>query len=180
MIKRQAVWATAAWMTAIATLAAADPIRVTALVVDPGRVFASFAAQGALDEDAEAVMRSGLLLTFTYTVELRRPVSLWFDATLGRVAVSAAVKHDTLTGAFQVSKTRGDKVTWSDRTEQEAQVRSWMTEFEKIPIDFLEELAPNGEYYISVRLHKNPRPRLSIWPFGGGGATGRADFTYIR
>lgn len=169
-----------AWLLATATLLAADAIKVTPLVVTPDRVFASFAAPGAFDEDAQAVMASGLLLTFTYAVELRRPSTLWFDATLGRATVAALVKHDTLTGAFQVSKMHDGKVVWSERTEQQAQVRAWMTEFEKIPVASAEALEPNGEYYLQVRLHANPSPRFSIWPFGRADGAGRADFTYIR
>lgn len=187
MTHRLAGWAAAAGLmvaaaglTAGAALPASDPIRVTPLVVAADRVFASFTATEAFDDDARAVMGSGLVLTFTYTVELRRPSTLWFDQTVGRVAVAASVKHDTLTGGFQVSKTQDGRVVWSERTEQDAQARAWMTEFEKIPVAVTSPLEPNTEYYMRVRLHANPSPRFSIWPWGRDDGSGRADFTYIR
>jgi hypothetical protein len=45
-------------------LHAATEIRVTPLV-DNGRVFASFVAAGALTEDAQDIVRSGLVLTLS-------------------------------------------------------------------------------------------------------------------
>jgi hypothetical protein len=180
MTSRRAGWVAAAWVVGVVVVAAADPIKVTPLVVSADRVFASFAAPGAFDADAQAVMKSGLLLTFTYSVELRRPTPLWFDATLGEVIVAASVKHDTLTGRFQVSKTEAGRVVWSESTDAETDVRTWMTQFEKIPLDTSEALVPNGEYYMRVQLQAHPRRRVSMFPWGRDDGTGRADFTYIR
>jgi hypothetical protein len=186
----RAVWAALVGLSAIVTLAVAaadtsaaaiaDQIKVTPLVVDEGRVLTSFAAVGAFTDDAQAVMKSGLLLTFTFTVEVRRPSAVWFDATLAREVVSASVKYDNLTSRYQVSKTIDGKVVWSERTELEAQARSWMSEFEKVPLDMSESLEPNGDYYVQVRLHANPHRRFSVWPWGRDDGSGRADFSYIR
>jgi hypothetical protein len=186
----RAVWAALVGLSAIVTLAVAaadtaaasiaDQIKVTPLVVDEGRVLTSFAAVGAFTDDAQAVMKSGLLLTFTFTVEVRRPSSVWFDATLAREVVSASVKYDNLTSRYQVSKPIDGKVVWSERTELEAQARSWLSEFEKVPLDMSESLEPNGDYYVQVRLHANPRRRFSVWPWGRDDGSGRADFSYIR
>jgi len=181
MKTRRAAWVGLAWLAAVATLAAADEIRVTPLVVGETRVLASFGASTAFSDDTEAVMMSGLLLTFTYDVEVRRPAALWFDSTLGSTTVTASVKHDNLTGSFQVSKTQEGQVVWSEQTDDEAQVRTWMTEFEKIPIGLANALEPNADYYLQVRLHKNPRPRFSLLPpWGRNDGSGRADFPYIQ
>jgi hypothetical protein len=68
-----------AWVAAVAfgLAGAAAPaaqvadIRVTPLVAG-GEVSASFVAPAAFTSDAQAVLQSGLLLTFRFTVELRR------------------------------------------------------------------------------------------------------------
>ena len=74
-----------AWMLVGAGVIGADgpgDIRVTPVVSD-GRIHASFAAPAAFTEDAQAVLQSGLLLTFTFTVDLRRPSGFWWDHTVG-------------------------------------------------------------------------------------------------
>jgi hypothetical protein len=180
MIQRRAAWAGAACLLATATLLAADAIRVTPLVVDDGRVFASFSAPALVTADARAVLKSGLLLTFTYTVEVRRPSAIWFDPTFGRLEVSASLKYDNLTSRYQVSKSQGDRVDWSKVTDNEPQALTWMTEFEKLLVPLESALEPNADYYLRVRARVTPRRTFSIWPFGGDDGTGRADFAYIR
>lgn len=167
------------WCSAVATLLALADVRVTPLVTD-GRVLASFAAPEAFADDARDVLHSGLLLTFTYAVELRRPATLWFDTTLTRVTVAASGKFDTLTGTYQVTKHRDGRVVWSESTQDETQVRAWMTEFDQIPLEPGGALEPNAEYYVRVRLHSSPRSRFSFWPWGRDDGSGRSAFTFIR
>jgi hypothetical protein len=163
-------------------LHAASEIRVTPLV-DDGRVFASFVAPGALTEDAHDVVRSGLVLTLTYDVELRRPTSLWFDRTVGYVAVAASAKYDTLTGKYYVDRLQSGKIVSSKVSDREPELRALLTEFEKVQIEPTEALEPNGDYYVRVRLHASPRTSFSLWslwPWGQDAGSGRANFTYLR
>jgi len=180
MTARRSFWSAALWMSLAASLAAvAGDIKVTAVVKD-AKVSASFTAPAAFTDDARAVMQSGLVLTFTFDVELRRPSGVWFDRTLGTVVAASSVKFDNLTGVYQVSKLQDDHVVWSERTQDEAQVRAWMTSFERVPINPAEALEPNVEYYVHVRLHASPKRTFSLWPFGHDDGSGRADFTFIR
>ena len=169
-------------LAAAATLAAATEIKVTA-IVDKGRVLASFAAPGSFTKDAEAVMRSGLILTFTYTLELRRPQAIWFDSTVGQLVVASTVKHDPLTGRYQVSKSHDGRVVWAEQTDQVPMVRAWMTTFDQVPLDPQRPLEANAEYYVRVRMESNPRPTFSLWslwPWGRSDGVGQADFAVIR
>ena len=169
-------------LASVAALAAATEIKVTA-IVDKSRVLASFAAPGAFNRDAQAVMRSGLVLTFTFHLELRRPVSTWVDSTVGQLVVASAVKHDPLTGRYHVSKLHDGRVVWSEQTDQATVVRSWMTTFDKVPLEPVRPLEPNGEYYVRVRMESNPRPTFSLWslwPWGRSDGVGQADFAVIR
>lgn len=173
----------ALWLAAVAVVSAAGvDVRVSP-VVDRGRVFASFSAPEAFTPEAEAMMQSGLLLTFSYTVELRRPAPVWFDQTLARVDVAASVKYDSLTGAYQVSKLRDGRVVWSEQTQDAAQAQAWMTEFERVPIDPAEALEANVDYYLRVRMQANPRARFSLWsllPWADDDGAGRGVFTFLR
>jgi hypothetical protein len=94
--------------------------------------------------------------------------------------VAAQVKYDTLTRFYQVTKQTGSTVVWSERTSEDAQVRTWMTTFERVPLDVSEPLEPNADYYVRVRLHATPKRVFSLWPWGRDDASGRADFTFIR
>jgi len=178
MTRRTAASVVVTVLGSVAVLAAAD-IRVTPLVAD-GRVYASFTAPAAVTDDARAVMQSGLQLTFTFAVELRRPATIWWDATLAEVIVASSVKYDNLSSVYQVSKLHQGRVVWSERTKEEAQVRSWMTSFDRVSVQPVDPLEANADYYVRVRLHATPRRTLSLWPWGRDDGSGRADFTFIR
>ena len=159
--------------------AVAERIDVTPVVAND-RVLASFSTPSSYAADANEIVKSGLLLTFTYTVELRRPSAIWFDRTLATVMVASSVKFDNLTGVYQVSKLVGSRVTWSEQTRHDAEVRQWMTSFADVALVSPVMLEPNAEYYVQVRMHASPKRTFSLWPFSGDTASGRADFTVIR
>jgi hypothetical protein len=157
-------------------------IRVTPVVAGD-QVSASFVAPAAFTPDAQAVLESGLLLTFRFTVELRRPSGLWWDRTIRAVTAGSSVKFDTLTGSYHVSRFVDEHVVWSDRTMDLAEAKAWMITFERVPLSSAAELEPNVDYYIRVGLRASPRRTFTIWPFwpfGGDDGAGRADFTNIR
>ena len=166
-------------VAASATVVAAD-VKVSTVVAG-GTVYASFAAPTAYSADARDVVRSGLPLSCQFTVELKRAATLWFDRTIASATVTSLVKFDTLTGSYQVSKAQDDKVVWSDRTDQEDQMRSWLTQFDRVAIGVHDPLEPNAEYYVQVRMHLSPRRTFSLWPpWVRDDGSGRADFTFIR
>ena len=126
MIGRRMLAVAIAWSAAVAALAAAaaGTIQVTPVVAD-GRVAASFVARETFDTDAEAIVRTGLLLTFTYNLELRRPSTVWMDRTLGAVTVASTVKYDNLTAVYQVSKIEHGRVSSSERFAPRKRVSSF-------------------------------------------------------
>jgi len=182
MTRRGIVGLAVVWLTGAALLADQRTVKVTPVVSD-GRVLATFAAPGAWTDEARQLVETGLLLTFSYDVELRRPFTLWFDATLASTTVGASVKFDTLTGGYQVSRLRDGRVIQSERREQQAEVRDWMTLFEQVLLEPASPLEPNAEYYVRVRLYTSPRRSVSVWslwPFGRDDGSGRAVFTFVR
>jgi hypothetical protein len=158
----------------------ATDINVTPVVTEGGRVVAAFSAPTSFFEDAHDAIQSGVLMTFSYAVELRRPSTIWFDRTLAETTAAATVKFDSLTGIYQVSKLRDGRVVWSERTDKETDVRGWMMTFDQIALEPSEPLEANADYYVRVRLRMSPRRTFSIWPFGRDDGSGRKDFTFIR
>jgi hypothetical protein len=172
------LWAVALVLTAGAAATTAD-IKVTPLVAD-GHVSASFVAPEAFTGDNRDVVRSGVPVTFNYLVELRRPSPVWWDRTVGSATVAALVKVDTLTSIYQVTKQQEGKVTWSQTTLNEDEMRIWITGFDRVAIHLNEALEPNADYYLRVRLQVRPHSKFSLWPWGRDDGSGRADFTFIR
>jgi hypothetical protein len=182
MTGRPLVFLAAIWLAAGDTLPPADDVKVTTVVSDRG-VLASFVAASAWTTDAREVVKSGLVLTFSFDVELRRPSTIWLDSTLARVRMASSVKFDSLTGTYQLKRLRDGHVVQSAPSDQEPQVRDWMTAFDRVELEPEQPLEANAEYYVRVRLYASPRRTVSlwsIWPFGHDDGSGRADFTVIR
>jgi len=152
---------------------------VTPVVTQDGRVLASFSAPAAFSNESDHVVRSGLLLTFTFTVQLRKPSTLWLDRTLAETTVGSSVKYDGLTGAYQLTKQHNGHVVASERTMRASDVLPWMTTFDQVALVCDQPLERNADYYVSVRLRTSPRPFLSFWSWGKDEG-GRGGFTFIR
>ena len=161
------------------TAAAADEIRVTPLVRD-GEVLLSFTAPGAVTDELREAIRSGMVVTFTYDVALRQNAFLWFDRTVADAEIAASVRFDNLTRTFHVTRLVDGRVTWSQSSTDETQVRAWLTEFDRLKVFASGSLQPNAEYLVDIRARISPRRAWLLWPWGRDDATGRASFTYIR
>jgi len=172
-----------AWMlvAVVATSAslAASAVRITPVLADD-KVMATFAASSVFSSDVREAVQSGLSVTFTFTAELRRTTTLWFDKTIASTEVSSTVKFDMLTGIYQVSKLRGDTVHWSHQTQKEDEMRLWMTEFERVTLDDVKVLESGSEYYIRVRARDNLPRGFSLWLFGHDAVSGRVELTAGR
>ena len=140
---------------------------------------ASFSAPSAFTADAGDVLKTGLPLTFTFIVELRRPSAL-LDRTITSTTLASSVKYDNLTRDYQVSKQQEGRIMSSERTSDESTMRRWATSFESVSLDSAEKLEPNVEYYVRVHLRASPRRSGWPWPFGHDDGTGQASFTFIR
>jgi hypothetical protein len=158
---------------------AADAIRVTPLVRD-GEVLVSFSAPGAVTGELREAIRSGMVVTFTYDIALRQGAFLWFTRTLADTEVAASVRFDNLTRTFHVTRMVDGRVTWSESSASEDQVRGWLTEFDRLRLFPGAALQPNADYSVEIRARISPRRAWVLWPFGRNDATGRAPFTYIR
>ena len=168
------------WLPMALVLAAdAQTIQVTPLARE-GRVYVSFKlAEGFTDEIAEAI-HSGLTLTFTYDVDLKRSASVWFDRTIASTTVSATVKYDTLTRKYSVSRAYDGRIESAESTDSEEIVRGWLTSFDRLPLFSSAGLEPNAEYYLRVRARTTPRNATFVWPWQNSDVAGLAKFTFLR
>lgn len=166
-------------LASIVALAAAEDIRVTPLTRE-GRVLVSFEMPAGFSDEMRAAVHSGLPTTFTYDVELRRGVSFWFDRTITSAIVAAGVQYDNLTRQHKLSRAIDGRMEDNGLTEDERQVATYLTSFERLPLFSTKELEPNSEYYIRVRAQTRPRVGwLFFWPWDRSAASGYAKFTFI-
>ncbi|HSK09884.1 MAG TPA: DUF4390 domain-containing protein [Vicinamibacterales bacterium] len=149
-----------------------EDLRVTSLAKDR-QVFVSLSLANALTRELRQAIDSGLPATITYVVELRRPHTLWFDATIASATVTATVRFDNLTRRHQLSRTIDGRGEEPRMTEDENEVRRWLTELDRLPLFSTVPLEANTEYYVKVRAHARPRVgHLFFWPWGRAGKTG--------
>jgi hypothetical protein len=143
-----------------------------------GRVYVSctFAAS-TLDELGEAI-HAGLTTSITYDVDLRRPL-WWFTRTLASSAVVASVRHDTLTGRYQLTRTIDGRNEDSLVTDDQNAVKKFLTTFARLPLFSSAELEANVEYTVRLRVRTRPRVRWFLWPWESSTAAGTARFTFI-
>jgi len=158
--------------------ALADGIKITPLVRE-GNVLVSFEVPNGFTEDVRAAIYSGLQTTFIYTVELRTPAAMWIDRKIATVVISNTVQYDNLSRRHNISRLVDGRLEDTRVTENEAEVREWMTRLDKLPLFKTSQLEPNREYYVRVYARARPRTGALPWPFEGS-LSGQSKFTFIR
>ena len=148
-------------------------------VARDGRVHVSWTVSAGLTPDMEQALQAGLTTTFTYDVDLRRAVSVWFDRGVAVTTVATSAQYDTLTGRYQISRSVDGRIEDSRVSEHKAEVAKFMTSFERLPLFSTADLEPNVEYLVRVRLRARPRVNWFFWPFNRSDAAGLARFTFI-
>jgi hypothetical protein len=162
----------------IATLSAAEGLRIVPLVRDDSLLVSFELTDGYTDEVKDAV-HSGLKTTFTYTVELRQDVPAWVDRTIGTSVITITVQYDNLTRRAMLVRTLDGRVEATQSTEDEAVIKQWMTMFQKMPLFKTRELEQDREYYVRVRATARPTNGSMLWPWGSG-ISGITKFTFLR
>jgi hypothetical protein len=161
-----------------APLVAADVVRVTSVARD-GKVWVSFELSGAFTPEVQDAIHSGLPTTFTYDVDLRRDVPLWPDRTLASATIAVTVTYDTLTRRHQLSRTLNGHIEANRVTEDEDEVRHWLTVFDRLPLFATSDLEANTEYYLRVRVQTQPHDSWFFWPWDRSLASANSSFTFI-
>ena len=159
--------------------AGAQTIQVTPLTRDD-RVLVSFRLTDAFNEDVRTAIHSGLTITFTYDVELKRGAALWVDRTMASSTVSANVRFDNLTRRYHVTRRWDGRMDRVEVLEREEDVRDWLTSFDKLSLFSNATLEPNAEYYLRVRARTSPRNATFVWPWQNSDVAGLANFTFLR
>jgi Domain of unknown function (DUF4390) len=181
MMFRAAVVPSLALLLSLASLSGPGPkVQVVPLPRD-GEVLVSFTLAEALTDEIRTAIQSGLTIKFIYTVDLRRSASIWFDRTIASVVVTAAVKYDTLTRRYQVSRMIDGRTEWVDTMDREDAAWTALTsDFARLSLFHGVPLEANAEYYVRVTARTTPRNTSFLWPWAGSDPVGFAKFTFVR
>lgn len=175
-MRRIPLWCALALAATGTALQAADSIRVIPVVRD-GQVLVSFELVNGFTEEVREAIASGLRTTFTYTVELKVEVPVWVDRTIDSAVVATSAEYDNLTRRHSLVRTLDGRVEDAQVTEDEADVRKWMTSLDRLPLFRTARLEANREYYLQVSVRARPHNG----PFLGlSSPSGFAKFTFIR
>ena len=166
------------WVGLSPSAALAQSIQVTPLTRDD-HVLVSFKFTDAFTEDVRTAVHSGVTITFSYDVQLRRGATLWFDRMIDSSRVTATVKYDPVTRKYLVTRYAPGRMADNQNVDSEEVVRQWLTDFDKLPLFRSTALEPNAEYYVRVRAHTSPRNAAFVWPWGSDIA-GLAKFTFLK
>jgi hypothetical protein len=160
------------------TRLAAGDVRVTPLVRE-GRVWVSFGVDHGLTPELLQAVLSGLPVTFTYDIELRRSVPFWPDRVLNTVTIAVTVTYDTLMRLHSLARAVDGRLEANRVTKDEAEARRWLTALDSAPLFRTAELEANTEYYVRVRARAKPPHSLIFWPWDRGLVSTNANFTFI-
>ncbi|MEX1128675.1 MAG: DUF4390 domain-containing protein [Vicinamibacterales bacterium] len=167
--------------TLLVLSAPADQQLTVAPLPRDGQVLVSFKLQQELTDELRTTIRSGMAVSFTYSVDLRRGSAIWFDRTLASVVIKATVKYNNLTGRYLLTRTLDNRMERPDTTDSEEVAWTWLTNrFDRLPLFSSVTLESNGEYYVRVSAHAAPGNAGFVWPWRGDDVVAFTKFTLIK
>ena len=153
-------------------------LRVVPLV-RADQVLVAFELKEGFSPEVRAAIHSGLKTTFTYQVDLRLDVTGWIDRTIASTVVSNSVEYDNLTRIHSLERRIDGRVEVAKNTDNENEVREWMTTVARRALFQTSVLQPNRDYYVRVTASARPSNGSILWPFGSG-TSAQTKFTFIR
>ena len=163
------------------TAAAAAPLAQESLRITPfvrdNQVLVSFELADAYNEAVHDAIASGLRTTFSYDLELRTLVPGWVDRTIARTVVTTSDQYDNLTRRHTLTRTVDGRVEDSVTVDNEAVVKTWLTQWKQVRVSDTSRLDPTREYYVRITTRARP--------VGGSllgltrSISGQAKFTFI-
>ncbi len=153
-------------------------LRVVPLV-RADQVLVAFELKDGYSPEVRAAIHSGLKTTFTYQVDLRLDVTGWIDRTIASTVVSNSVEYDNLTRIHSLERRIDGRVEVAKNTDNENDVREWMTTVARRPLFQTSVLQANRDYYVRVTASARPSNGSILWPFGSG-TSAQTKFTFIR
>jgi hypothetical protein len=163
-------------LAAMPALRAQESLRITPVVRD-NQVLVSFTLNDAYNNAVHETIASGLRTTFTYELELRTVVPGWIDRTIAHTTVTTSDQYDNLTRRHTLTRTVDGRVEEVTVTEDESIVKTWLTQWNRVPVCDTAKLDATRDYYVRITTHTRPVGG-SLLGFTRS-VSGQAKFTFI-
>jgi hypothetical protein len=104
----------------------------------------------AFSEKIKEAIESGVPMTFTYEIELRKQSSVFGDEVVSQNIVTQTVQFDTLKKVYQFSS-QGKNVNRQISTKSIERYQELMLTLKDIPVAHVFKLDPDEKYYVRVK-----------------------------
>ncbi len=107
-----------------------------------------------LSSKISETIHSGLVISFSYQVELMKKRSLWFDEEISANNIIHTVKYDTLSKQYTVNlnnnsdNPKDKQVLITDSFEQ---MKNWVAILDKVKITPTFKIKTDSDYYIQLK-----------------------------
>ena len=170
------VWCAAVVCAAGTIVHAAQTLRIVPIVHN-NEVLVSFEVPDGYTSDVRDAILSGLRTVFSYDVQVRMRATIWVDPLVEKATISVSDRYDNLTRQHTLTRTVDGREVNSTTTENETDVRQWLTSFDKLVICKTTKLLANRDYYVQVSARVVP-DRTSIIGWSSA-VVGRMPFTFV-
>ena len=103
----------------------------------------------------------------------------WVDMCSADTTVPWMTSRSSSIASDTIARMIDGRMDQSQRTEDEATVKTWMTSFKQLPLFRTSILLQNRDYYVRVSAVARPTNGSLLWPWGSG-TSAQAKFTFIR
>lgn len=104
----------------------------------------------AFSEKIIEAIESGVTMTFSYEIELRKKTSVFGDEIVSTNVVTQTVQYDTLKRNYQFTS-MGKNVSRKISTKSNERYQQLMLTLKNIPVTHVYKLDPEQEYYVRVK-----------------------------
>jgi hypothetical protein len=142
-------------------------VEVVGLVVRPsdGVLLLSLELSDAFPEEIRSRIRSGLEVSFEYTVKLRRVRRGFMDKTVSERYVGVSVQYSNLTKMYKMTRRVDGTVIDTDVTERADRALEWMTRLVDLPLFEQRDFDGSGTYYVKIQVELLNRFRMLFVPW---------------
>ncbi len=148
-------------------------------VVKGNAIEVSFQMSDAFSEEVERAVASGLLVSFRFTVQLKKVRTLWLNQKVATQTIRTTVTYDNLTERYKLSKEIGDEIVATELLSDPEAMRRFMVTVESLQLFDTSLLEPNGEYYLRVKGVIQDRNLFLLIPWDVGSGWMKSYFTYL-
>ncbi len=136
-----------------------DNISITSMSED---IKISVTLHNGFSKNIVEAIESGVPVTFTYYLELRRKVPMWFDDKVSMRTIKRTLQYDTLKKEYEFRYVDGEE-SGNKITKEFDEIKELMTQIDGISLASSKMLNPNKKYY--VRIRANMKSERLWFPF---------------